>query len=128
MESSHGKNAEAAAGNVILVIESARDLVRDIKDLSRRLDDELKESSDIDSIVCLLQEKRSRVDMLRQMATQIRTELRVGGDGKPAVEMPEVMKLELGDLVVELRQLLDEEARIEALICGTGLPIAGRLR
>jgi predicted nucleotidyltransferase len=113
---------------VILVIESARDLVRDIKDLSRRLDDELKESSDIDSIVCLLQEKRSRVDMLRQMATQIRTELRVGGDGKPAVEMPEVMKLELGDLVVELRQLLDEEARIEALICGTGLPIAGRLR
>ena len=128
MESSQGKDASDAAGNVILVIESARDLLRDIKDLSRQLDRELKGPGDVDRVVGILQEKRSKVDMLRQMATQIKTELRVGEDGKPAVEMPEVMKLELGDLVIELHQLLDDEARLEALICGNGLPIAGRSR
>jgi hypothetical protein len=108
-----------------LAIATARDLVDEIGDLSGDLDGELGRTTDLDAVIRILSVKKAKVDVLRRLAHEIRVQLRVGADGKPGVPLPESLKGDFVSLMGSLSDLIRKESRLEKLISGRGLPIAG---
>lgn len=120
----HASNG--AIHNIVLLLESANDTVECIRELSRSLDESLQQGADLDTIIKVLEAKKARVDVMRDLATEIRVQLRVDASGQIGVQLPEAFRLRFGQLMSGLQQILEEEARLESLICGRGLTISKR--
>jgi hypothetical protein len=120
----HHAEGDETAANIVLLIESAGDIVRDLRSLARSLDELLEQSADVDTVIRILSEKRAKVDTLRTLASQIRIQLRVGPDGRIGVDLPEGPKLRFAQLMADLHQLTQDESRLESLLCGSGLTIS----
>jgi len=114
--------------NLVLAMESARDLIAEMKRLLHSLEDSLRSSGEVSSIVAILEEKKAKVDTLKQLAVEIKTQMLAGRNEDGRTTMPEGVRLRFLELMAEFRVLIDEEARIERLICGQGLPISRRAR
>ena len=114
--------------NLFLITESASDLVGEIRGLSRSLDRSLRSSADLDTVVSLLRSKKAKVDTLTGVVRRLKAELRVDPNGAVGVAVPDTFKLRFAELLEEVRGLVEEESRIESLICGSGLPITRRRR
>lgn len=110
--------------NVILAMESARDLIAEMKSLLRSLEEGLRTSREIDSIVAILEKKKAKVDTLKGLAVEIKSQMLAGRSGDGRTTLPDSVRLRFLEMMAEFRELLDEEARIESLICGQGLPIS----
>ncbi len=118
--------ADDSDNGVKLLISSARDLIMEIRALGQGLDESLKETAEIDTVISVLSAKKQKVDTLREVARQITSRLRVGNDGKAGVPVSEETKLEFANLMTEFKQMLDEEERLEEMVCGRGLQISRR--
>jgi PHD/YefM family antitoxin component YafN of YafNO toxin-antitoxin module len=123
METEHGNSTEGAARDLVLVIESARAIVAQLKGMSESLDAHLEKSADLDMIISLLAEKKGKVETLMDVVRDIKSRLKVDRNGSAGVLVPEDIKARYADLMKDFRDLLDREARIESLVCGRGLPI-----
>jgi hypothetical protein len=110
--------------NVVLLIESAGDMVDDLRLLSGSLDQLLERCADLDEVINLLHEKKTKVDTLRELARQITVQLRLDADGRIGVELPEGVRDRFCRLMEDLRLLLEDESRLENLICGRGLTVS----
>ncbi len=123
METRQYTGSNEAAHNVVLLLESASDTVDGLRELSRSLDESLEQGAGLNTVIALLQQKKAKVDMLRDLAREIRTQLRINAAGEIGVDLPETSRRRFAQLMADLRQLLDDEARLETLICGRGLTI-----
>jgi hypothetical protein len=110
--------------NVVLAMESARDLIAEMKSLLRSLEEGLKASREIDYIVAILEKKKAKVDTLKGLAVEIKSQMLAGRSADGRTTLPDPVRLRFLEMMAEFRELLDEEARIESLICGQGLPIS----
>jgi hypothetical protein len=130
MLSEHCNTESESKRNVVLLIESAGDIVVDLRQLSGSLDQLLERCADLDEVINLLHEKKAKVDTLRELARQIKVQLRVDADGRIGVELPEGVRNRFIRLMDDLRRLLEDESRLESLICGRGLTVSrgGRSR
>lgn len=113
--------------DLTLIIETARDLVAELMELSKSLDGNLQSSTDLDTVICILREKQTRVATLKDVTTQIKASLRVDETGKVGIPVPEDVKLKFAELMMDFGELVEEESRIESLIAGNGIPLRGRL-
>jgi hypothetical protein len=127
MENQRGKDSGDPVRNLDLLLETAIDLVAELNRLSESLDENLRKSTDADSIISLLREKKASVDTLRDLAREIKIHLRVNDSGQPRTPVPEGLKVKFAQLMLDLKRLLKEESRIEDLICGRGVPISRRV-
>lgn len=123
LETRQYTGSNEAAHNVVLLLESASDTVDGLRELSRSLDESLEQGAGLNTVIALLQQKKAKVDMLRDLAREIRTQLRINAAGEIGVDLPETSRRRFAQLMADLRQLLDDEARLETLICGRGLTI-----
>jgi len=114
--------------NVVLAMESARDLIAEMRSLLRSLEEGLKAAREIDSIVAILEKKKAKVDTLKGLAVEIKSQILAGRSADGRTSLPEPVRMRFLEMMAEFRELLEEEARIEALICGRGLPISRRMR
>jgi hypothetical protein len=114
--------------NVVLALESARDLIAEMKSLLRSLEEGLKDSREIDSIVAILEKKKAKVDTLKGLAVEIKSQILAGRSEAGGTALPDSVRLRFLEMMAEFRDLIEEEARIENLICGQGLPISRRTR
>jgi hypothetical protein len=105
-------------------MESARDLIAEMKSLLRSLEEGLKASREIDYIVAILEKKKAKVDTLKGLAVEIKSQMLAGRSADGRTTLPDPVRLRFLEMMAEFRELLDEEARIESLICGQGLPIS----
>lgn len=126
----HCDTESESTRNVVLLIESAGDIVDDLRRLSGSLDELLERCADLDEVIKLLHEKKAKVDTLRELARHIKVQLRVDADGHIGVELPEGVRDRFIRLMDDLRRLLEDESRLENLICGRGLTVSkgGRSR
>lgn len=124
MENRYSDTSKDATENLVIMLESACETVEDIRALSRVLDENLQQGANLNKTIGLLERKRTKVDILRDLATEIRIQLRISADGRIGVDLPEDFKPRFTELMADLRQLIDEEARLESLICGRGLTIS----
>ena len=125
------KHQEIAGGEIqdlSLLMETAGDLVTDLIDLALAVERGLGEACDVDDIIGLLRQKKSRVDTLNSVALEITSRLKLNTPGEAGLGVPEGLKVRFRELMADFRRLLDEEARIEGLIAGRGFPVSKRLR
>ncbi len=113
--------------DIKLMIETAHDIVSELHGLTRHLDGRLNEGAAIDEVVSILEAKKERVDSLRQLSSTITSELRIDQAGRPSISIPEDLKMSFGELMMELRQLIEAETKLECLLCSKGIPISGRM-
>jgi hypothetical protein len=111
-----------------LLMETAMDLVRHLRDLSDSVEKSLGRAADADTLVRLLRLKKEKVDTLNAVAREITARLQLGSDGRPGIVVPENIKVGFYDLMAEFQRLLEEESRIANLISGQGFPISLRNR
>jgi hypothetical protein len=123
LETRQYNGSHEAVHNVVLLLESASDTVDGLRELSRSLDESLEQGAGLNTVIALLQQKKAKVDILRDLASEIRTQLRINAAGQIGVDLPGTSKLRFAQLMADLRQLLEDEARLETLICGRGLTI-----
>lgn len=117
----------ASIEDIKLMIESARDIVSELKDLSCDLDELLDCGAPIDEVISLLETKKVRVDALRELSMRIKAELRVDQSGRVGTALPEDVKISFGDLMAALNELIEVEIKLERLLCSRGIPISGRI-
>jgi hypothetical protein len=128
MEPIQNQTQDDVACNVVLAMESARDLIAEMRSLLRSLEEGLTTAREIDSIVTILEKKKAKVDTLKDLAVEIKAQMLAGRSTDGHASLPDAVRLRFLEMMAEFRHLLDEEARIEALICGQGLPISRRTR
>ncbi|HVP56885.1 MAG TPA: hypothetical protein VMU02_02215 [bacterium] len=128
MEPTKTDTHDDLACNVILAMESARDLIAEMKSLLRSLEEGLNDSREIDSIVAILEKKKAKVDILKDLAVQIKAQILAARSEDGRTTLPDSVRLGFLELMAEFQNLIEEEARIENLICGQGLPISKRTR
>jgi hypothetical protein len=128
MESNQTQTHGDSTCNVVLAMESARDLIAEMKSLLRSLEEGLKDSREIDSIIAILEKKKAKVDTLKVLAVQIKSQILAGRSEAGGTIMPDSVRLRFLEMMAEFRDLIEEEARIENLICGQGLLISKRTR
>ena len=126
MNEGHDGFSECTKSNVALLMESARDVIDDIKKLSRNVGAKLERSAALDDIVPILAEKRDRVGVLRDLSREISVSLGAAETGKVSVPLSEESKQQFLDLVTEIQELITEESGLEDLVCKRGLRISGR--
>lgn len=126
MNERHDGFSECTTSNVALLMESARDVIDDIKKLSRNVGTKLERSASLDDIVPILAEKRDRVGVLRDLSREITVSLGATKTGKVGVPLSEESKQQFLDLVSEIQELITEESGLEDLVCKRGLRISGR--
>jgi hypothetical protein len=114
--------------DLALILETTRDLIAELMQLSNSLSENLRDCTDLDTIISILQAKKTRIATLKDLTGQINTLLRIDEHGNPAVPVPEDAKLRFAELMAEFRELVEEEARIESLLAGNGLRISRRSR
>jgi len=128
MEPTQTQTHDDLTCNVVLAMESARDLIAEMKSLLRSLEAGLKDSREIDSIVAILEKKKAKVDTLKDLAVQIKAQILAGRSEDGRTTLPDSVRLRFLEMMAEFRDLIEEEARIESLICGQGLPLSRRTR
>ena len=126
MNEGHDGFSGCTTSNVALLMESARDVIDDIKKLSRNVGAKLERSAALDDIVPILAEKRDRVGVLRDLSREISVSLGAAETGKVSVPLSEESKQQFLDLVTEIQELITEESGLEDLVCKRGLRISGR--
>jgi len=126
MNEGHDGFSECTTSNVALLMESARDVIDDIKKLSRNVGAKLERSASLDDIVPILAEKRDRVGVLRDLSREISVSLGAAETGEVGVPLSEESKQQFLDLVTEIQELITEESGLEDLVCKRGLRISGR--
>jgi hypothetical protein len=126
VDQSRIKSTEDRVCELWLILGSARDLIDEIRDLSSQLDGGLAASMPVDGVLEVLGRKRDKVETLKHLAQQLRTELRVDGEGRPGVDLPGGFKSEFAQLMTRLEHLIRDEARLEQLMCGKGLNLKRR--
>jgi hypothetical protein len=122
------ENSGDSTQNLMLTLETASDMVSEIRGQSRDLNHLLKKQASLDAIVTLLGEKKAKVDTLKELAREIGIQLRVDANGFVGISVPESCKVRFVQLMADFRELLEEESRLEDLICGQGFPISRRVR
>ena len=126
MNERHDGFSECTTSNVTLLMESARDVIDDIKKLSRNVGAKLERSASLDDIVPILAEKRDRVEVLRDLSREISVSLGAAETGKVGIPLSEESKQQFLDLVTEIQELITQESGLEDLVCRRGLRISGR--
>jgi hypothetical protein len=111
-----------------LLMITARDLIAELSDLAIAVERCLNRTTDVDEVISLLNEKKTRVDTLNTVALEITTRLRLRSDGSVGLAVPEDVKAGFQGLMEEFRRLMNLEARLEDLIAGRGFPVSRRLR
>jgi hypothetical protein len=128
MEPTQTQTNQDSACNIVLAMESARDLIAEMKSLLRSLEEGLRDSREIDSIVAILEKKKAKVDTLKGLAVEIKSQMLAARSRAGGAALPDALRLHFLELMAEFRDLIEEEARIESLICGQGLPLTRRPR
>ena len=128
MDRGHDGFSGCAASNIALLMESARDIMGNIKSLSRSVEAKLERSASLDEIIPILAEKRDRVAVLRDLSREITVSLGAAETGKVTVPLTDKCKQQFLDLVSEFQELISEESQLEDLVCKRGLKISGRGR
>ena len=128
MDQRHDGFSGCASSNIAMLMESARDVIGDIKSLSRSVEAKLERSASLDEIIPILAEKRDRVGILRDISREITISLGAAETGKVGVPLSEESKQKFLDLVSEFRELITDEQSLEDLVCRRGLRISGRGR
>jgi hypothetical protein len=121
------ENLTGSMQNLLLAIETMSNMVSEMRRLSRDLDGLLREQGDPDQIITLLSQKKSKVDTLKELAKEIRIMLRVDEDGAVGISLPESHKTRFVHLMADFRELLEEESRLQELMCERGFPITRRV-
>jgi hypothetical protein len=106
-------------------MESARDVIDDIRGISESVEAKLHQSASLDEILPLLTAKRDRVGVLRDLSREITVSMGAAETGAASVPMPEAQRQQFMDLVSEFQTLITEESSLENLVCKRGLRIAG---
>lgn len=114
--------------NLLLALETANDTVSEIRQQSRDLNHLLGRQANLDAVVTLLAQKKAKVDTLKELTREIKTQLKVDVNGRVGILLPESYKVRFVELMADFRELLEEESRLEELICGKGFPITRRVR
>ncbi len=128
MNEGHDGFSECTTSNVALLMGSARDVIDDIKKISRRVEAKLEHSASLDEIIPLLTEKRDRVGVLGDLSREITLSLGAAETGKVGVPLSDESKQQFLDLVGEFQELITEESSLEDLVCKRGLRISRRSR
>lgn len=128
MNEGHDGFSECATSNVALLMGSARDVIDDIKRISRCVEAKLEHAASLDEIIPLLTEKRDRVGVLGDLSREITLSLGAAETGKVGVPLSDESKQQFLDLVGEFQELITEESHLEGLVCKRGLRISGRSR
>ncbi len=126
MNQGHDGSSECTRSNIALLMESARDVIGDIKNLSRNVEARLERSASLDEIIPILAEKRDRVGVLRDLSREITVSLGASETGKVGVPLSDESRQQFLDLVGEFQELIAEESSLENLVCRRGLRISGR--
>jgi hypothetical protein len=126
MEREHDGFSGCASSNIALLMESARDVIDEIRGISETVEAKLHESASLDEILPLLAEKRDRVGVLRDLSREITISLGAAETGTASVPLPESQRQQFMDLVSELQALITEESSLENLVCQRGLRISRR--
>jgi hypothetical protein len=124
MEQEHDGFSGCASSNIALLMESARDVIDDIRGISHAVEAKLRESASLDELLPLLMEKRDRVGVLRDLSREITISLGAAETGVANVPLPESQRQQFMDLVSELQALITEESGLENLVCERGLRIS----
>jgi hypothetical protein len=128
MSAAHDGFSTDGSYNIDLLLESARDIVGKVKDLSRSVETKLDQSASLDEIIPLLTEKRDRVNVLSRLSREISLLIRGGEDGAPAVPLPDSAREQFLDLVSEFQELMKDHTRLEERVSMRGLRLSGRKR
>jgi hypothetical protein len=126
MNQGHDGFSDCTNSNFELLMESARDVIDDIRDLSRSVEAKVSESASLDEIIPVLTEKRDRVGVLRDLSRQITVSLGASETGRVGILLSDDAKQRFLDLVAEFQALISEESSLENLVCKQGLRISGR--
>ncbi|MGD9402637.1 MAG: hypothetical protein PVF95_10265 [bacterium] len=126
MDERHDGFSDCAVSNFALLMESARDVIEGIRELSSTVEARVMESAPMDEIIPLLMEKRDRVGVLRDLSREITVSLGASETGKVGVPLSDNSKQQFLDLVAEFQDLIDEESTLENLVCKQGLRISAR--
>jgi len=126
MDERHDGFSDCAVSNFALLMESARDVIDGIRELSSTVEARVNESASMEEIIPLLMEKRDRVGVLRDLSREITVSLGASETGKVGVPLSDNSKQQFLDLVAEFQDLIDEESTLENLVCKRGLRISAR--
>lgn len=126
MDQGHDGFSECTSSNVELLLESARDVIDEIREISQTVKCKLGECASIDEIIPLLTEKRDRVCVLRDLSREITVSLGAPETGTAGVTLSGPSKQQFLDLVTEFQELITEESTLDGLVCERGLRISGR--
>ena len=128
MNEGHDGFSDCAVSNFALLMESAREVIDGIREVSRTVEARVNQSAAMEEIVPLLMEKRDRVGVLRDLSREIAVSLGASETGKVGVPISDDSKQQFLDLVAEFQELIDEESTFEELVCRQGLRISRRKR
>lgn len=126
MSEGHDGSSDCTTSNFALLMESARDVVDGIRELSQSVEAKVNESASLEEIIPLLTEKRDRVGVLRGLSREITISLGATETGKVGVPLSDQAKQQFLDLVAEFQELISEESTLENLVCKQGLRISRR--
>jgi chitinase len=125
MSQGHDGFSQCTSSNIALLIESAREVMDDIKDLSLSVEAGVKDYASLDEIIHLLAEKKDRVGVLRDISREIAVSLGAAETGRASMELTESAKQNFLDLVAEFQRLIADESSLEDLVLKRGLRISG---
>lgn len=126
MNEGHDGFSDCAVSNFALLMESAREVIDGIREVSRTVETKVNQSASMEEIVPLLVEKRDRVGVLRDLSREISVSLGASETGKVGVPLSDESKQQFLDLVAEFQHLINEESTLEELVCKEGLRISRR--
>jgi|GEM_PF-1993324 len=124
MTERHDGFSDSTICNIALMLESARELVGDIKRISDEVEAGLNESASLDVIIPLLIEKRDRVAILRDLSVEITASLGSADEGKAGVALPGPQREIFLDLLAEFQELIARESRIDEMVVKQGLRLS----
>lgn len=125
MSQGHDGFSQCTSSNIALLIESAREVMDDIKDLSLSVEAGVKDYASLDEIIQLLAEKKDRVGVLRDISREIAVSLGAAETGRVGIELTEPARQKFLDLVSEFQRLIADESSLEDLVLKRGLRISG---
>lgn len=128
MTQEHDGFSDCTTSNFALLMESARDVIEGIREISQDVETKVNESASIEEIIPLLAEKRDRVGVLRDLSREITVSLGAAETGKVGIPLSDDSRQQFLDLVGEFQELIDEESSLENLVCRRGLRISRRKR
>ena len=126
MNREHDGLSECASSNISLLMESAREVIDDIRELSQGLEAGLRESASLDEIITALTEKRDKVRVLRDLSREITVSLGAAETGATDISLSGPSKQQLMELIGEFQELISEESGLEGLLARRGIKTCKR--